>query len=73
MAVGKIFKALSKISKIKGKISEDHGENICGLFHVFTQFLFTTSKTEFIITTRKWMHKLSQKLLNDLKHRILGN
>ena len=53
MAVGKIFKALSKFLKIKGKVSEDHGESICGLFHVFTQFLFTTSKTEFIITTRK--------------------
>ena len=30
----------------KGKVSDNHGQNICRLFQIFTQIPFTKSETE---------------------------
>ena len=35
-----------KKRKLKGKLSENLGQNICTLIHVLTQFLFSTSETK---------------------------
>ena len=48
-------------------------QNICRLFHVLAQVLFTTSemRLDFIMTKRNY--ELSQELMNYLKLRKLGN
>ena len=48
-------------------------QNICRLFHILAQLLFTTSETEVDFMTRNLMHELSHKQPNNLKLRILGN
>ena len=40
------FHAFPKTSKLKKKLSGNHGGSICRLFHVLVQFFFTTSKSE---------------------------
>ena len=40
------FRAFSKQKKLKRKFWANLGQNICRLFHVLAQFLFTTSETE---------------------------
>ena len=32
--------------KLKGKFTENHGQNICRLFHFLEQIVYTTSETE---------------------------
>ena len=40
------FNAFLNKSKLKGKFSDNLGQNICRLFHFLAQFVFTTNETE---------------------------
>ena len=52
-------------------------QDLCRLFHVLVQFLFTTSETEPDFITRKWMyelpHELSISKKSAVKHSIEKN
>ena len=57
-------------------VSETHQnleQNICRLFHVLAQFLFTTRETELDFLTTEVMDQLFHGFLKDLRFRILGN
>ena len=55
------------------KCSDNHGNNLVGLFDVLPNFLFTTSETNAVISNKQGVCEVPHKLPNDLRLRILGN
>ena len=58
--------------QIKGKFSDNLGQNICWLFHFLAQFVFTTSETELDY----YHHRVNVRVAERLKTqelRKLGN
>ena len=59
--------------KRKEKLSHNLGQNICKIFHVLAQLLFTKSKLELDFTTKMWICELSHELSNNLRLQKLEN
>ena len=71
------FNAFSNMGNLKGKFSDNLGQNIWRLF-AFQHILFKKSETELGYyhqkqRLRKWMQKVPHELPNDLRLRNWGN
>ena len=64
--------AVHKDIKVKEKFSDNHVNNIMGLFNALPNFLFTTSETNWTINSKQGICELHHKLPNDLWLRNLG-
>ena len=67
------FDTFSMKYKRKEKLSHNLGQNICKIFHVLAQLLFTKSKLELDFTTKMWICELSHELSNNLRLQKLEN